>query len=207
MSAHPTMHDCPSFSFLAPTTGAAAQPVPASSSPPGPVRLGTGPASVPSPRDLHLKHVVPRNTKRSFTPSSSTVFPSTRHEMASISTHGPWRTTSSRSGRPIGVGAGGGAGHSSGSSSSSTHSALMASSASLAASSARHSGVFPPGYPLCPVHVRTSSPSPISRTLTRTTGLTSRLRNFNPGISSWNKVESPGTRFISAPMGSSIPTY
>ena len=94
MSAHPDIQACPGFTF--PTILAFAWPLDDSSSPPGPV-LRNSAAMVESPALFHRKHVVPRNTNRSFTPSSSTTFPSSLHETASIRTQGPCKTTSSRS--------------------------------------------------------------------------------------------------------------
>mmetsp|Transcript_7217 Transcript_7217/g.26463 ORF Transcript_7217/g.26463 Transcript_7217/m.26463 type:complete len:201 (+) Transcript_7217:298-900(+) len=200
MSAHPAMTLSSSLAF--PTTILLGS----SSSPPGPVRRSGGPASESSPALRHRKHVVPRNTNRSFTPSSSTTFPSTRHEIASMRTHGPMSATSSRSGRPIGVATGISIALAS-SPFASASLAFSSAAAIAAASSSLNATDFPPGSPLCPVHVWTTSPSSMSRTRTRTTGLTSNERNFSPGISSWKSESDPGTRFICAPIGSSMPTY
>mmetsp|Transcript_15181 Transcript_15181/g.36765 ORF Transcript_15181/g.36765 Transcript_15181/m.36765 type:complete len:217 (-) Transcript_15181:407-1057(-) len=209
MSVQPVMLDSPALH--SPMGVTLACPELLSSSPPGPRRRSPGPVMLLSPLLLHRKHVVPRKVKKSFNFRSSTALPSTRQEMASMSTQGPYIATSSRSARPMGV------------SLSSPELAALVSATVLAsemafftfnsakytavASASRHSGDLPPGKPLCPVHVMTFSPSPMSRTRTRTTGFTSRLRNLSPGISSWNRLSSPATRFISAPMGSSMPTY
>mmetsp|Transcript_33592 Transcript_33592/g.53864 ORF Transcript_33592/g.53864 Transcript_33592/m.53864 type:complete len:219 (+) Transcript_33592:1136-1792(+) len=218
MSAHPVMQDAPSVD-VAPTAGKIPplSPTPlsfpfpfiwSSSSPPGPVRRSGGPSKLPSPRLFQRKHVVPRKTKSSFMPNSSTSLPSTRHEMASMRTQGPCSATSSFSGRPTGAGLGLGGAFGATPLSSAAAAAAASAIRILSSSSALHcSGDLPPGNPRCPVHVGTTSPSPISRTRTRTTGFTSSDKNFSPGISSWNRLSSPGTRFITAPMGSSMPTY
>ena len=130
--------------------------------------------------------MLPRLTNISFMPRLSTSFPSNRQLATSIKTHGPLISASSRSGLYI----------------------LFIFFLLFSSSSAFTSFAF-----VLPLHTNLCSLSVVNTlTFTLTTGFTSNVKNFNPGMASSKKPSSSlivSSKYfvIFAPNGNGTSTY